>query len=117
MGNRELAVKTGAELAEKKSEETWTTPSVDIYETGEALTVVADLPGVSRERLELGIDGELLTIEGRMSGREAGFRRRFRLPDHLDLEQVAAELSQGVLTVTLPKAAAARPRRIEVSVH
>jgi HSP20 family molecular chaperone IbpA len=43
--------------------------------------------------------------------------RRFQLPDNLDLEKIAAELKNGVLTVTLPKAAAARPRLIEVTVH
>lgn len=93
----------------------WLTPAVDIYETEEGLTLLADLPGVTRERLRLDIDGGTLTVEG--EGATAGYRRHFALPDGLDLERVGAVLRDGVLTVTLPKAAAARPRRIEVTVH
>ncbi len=103
-------------------------PAVDIYETDNALTVVADLPGVGKEQLELGLDRNILTIEGR-TAREpesnhlyrefgtAGYYRRFNLPDNLDLDRTTAELKDGVLTLTLPKAAAAQPRRIEVTVH
>ena len=58
----------------------------------------------------------MLTIEAK-SGAAFGYYRRFQLPEHLDLEHVSAELKHGVLTVTLPKAAAARPRKIGVTVH
>lgn len=102
-------------------------PAVDIFENDDALTLVADLPGVSKEQLELGIDRQVLTIEGRLDRAEEGvlyrefggngFYRRFHLPDNLDLNQTAAELKDGVLTLRLPKAASAKPRRIEVTVH
>lgn len=93
----------------------WLTPAVDIYETKEGLTLIADLPGVERKRLRLDIEGGTLTVEG--EGATAGYRRHFALPDGLDLERVGAVLKDGVLTMTLPKAAAARPRHIEVTVH
>ncbi len=103
-------------------------PAVDIYETDNALTVVADLPGVNKEQLELGLDRNILTIEGKTAmGLEtnhlyrefgtAGYYRRFHLPDNLDLDRTTAELKDGVLSLTLPKAAAAKPRRIELTVH
>ena len=102
-------------------------PAVDIFENDDALTLVADLPGVSKEQLELGIDRQVLTIEGRLDRAEEGalyrefggngFYRRFHLPENLDLNQTNAELKDGVLTLRLPKAASAKPRRIEVTVH
>ena len=102
-------------------------PAVDIFENDDALTLVADLPGVSKEQLELGIDRQVLTIEGRLERAEEGalyrefggkgFYRRFHLPENLDLNQTNAELKDGVLTLRLPKAASAKPRRIEVTVH
>jgi len=102
-------------------------PAVDIFENDDALTLVADLPGVSKEQLELGIDRQVLTIEGRIDRAEEGalyrefgsngFYRRFHLPENLDLNQTSAELKDGVLTLRLPKAASAKPRRIEVTVH
>ena len=102
-------------------------PAVDIFENDDALTLVADLPGVSKEQLELGIDRQVLTIEGRLDRAEEGalyrefggngFYRRFHLPENLDLNQTSAELKDGVLTLRLPKAASAKPRRIEVTVH
>ena len=125
MGNKEIALKKGNELSvEKRSD--WLTPAVDIFETEDAVTLVADLPGMGKENLQLGVEAGILTLQGPAdTGDDAfyrefganGYYRRFQLPDNLDLEKIAAELKNGVLTVILPKAAAARPRRIEVSVH
>lgn len=126
MGNKELSVNKGDELSAKRRAGTWLTPAVDIFETEAALTLVADMPGVGKEALRLGIESDILTIEGMVAAGEkafyrefaaSGYYRRFQLPDNLDLEKVTAELKEGVLTVKLPKAAAARPRRIEVTVH
>ncbi|BCR06736.1 heat-shock protein Hsp20 [Desulfuromonas versatilis] len=109
--------------------ERYLTPAVDIFETENGLTLVADLPGVAKENLEIGIDKGVLTLEGRTGKPQGngnvyhefsipGYYRRFQLPDGLDSEHSSAELKDGVLTLKLPKAAAARPRRIEVtSVH
>lgn len=126
MADKELTVNKGSEMKLEKRGGTWLTPTVDIFETEEALTLVADLPGVGKESLQLGVENDILTIEGpAATGGEAfyrefdanGYYRRFQLPDNLDLEKISAELKDGVLTVSLPKAAAARPRRIEVTVH
>ena len=89
-------------------------PAVDIYETETGLTLIADLPGVSREKLTLTIEAGVLSLVG--CGPTC-FRRQFQLPEALDLEQVQAALQHGVLTLHLPKAAAAQPRKIEVTIH
>lgn len=130
MGNKELSTQKGSDVAvaEERKMGTWITPAVDIFENDEGLTLVADLPGVGKDGLNLGIDSGVLTIEGQAgnAGRgeacwsefEApGYYRRFQLPDNLDLDKVAAELKDGVLTLRMPKIEAARPRRIAVTVH
>jgi HSP20 family molecular chaperone IbpA len=116
------------DVAGSRNVDNWLTPAVDIFENETALTLVADLPGVPKDRLNLGIDNGVLTIEAlaptatdegtlfREFG-TTGYYRRFQLPDSLEFDQVAAELKAGVLTVRMPKSAAARPRRIEVTVH
>ena len=105
------------------------TPAIDIYEAGETLTLVADLPGVQEQDLEITIDKDILMIEargaeppeGRRVAREFGYdryQRKFRLTEAVDSSKVSAELTRGVLTLTLPKAAAAVPRRVDVkTVH
>lgn len=101
-------------------------PAVDIYETDEGLVLLADLPGVAKDALEINIEQGLLTIEGcpgqGVSGEEvisefalSRFYRQFRLPDTLDGAGSSAVLKDGVLAITLPRAAAAKPRRIEVT--
>jgi HSP20 family molecular chaperone IbpA len=128
MKNSELTVhKENTSAVAEKDRAALIAPAVDIFENDDALTLVADLPGVSKERLELGIDRQVLTIEGRPDRAEEGklyrefggngFYRRFHLPENLDLNQTSAELKDGVLTLRLPKAASAKPRRIEVTVH
>ena len=102
-------------------------PPVDIYETEGALTVVADLPGVAKEDLSVNVDENVLTIEGRTKHIAGGdpvwaeyrllnFFRQFQLPEEIDQEKINAELKGGVLTIQLPKAEKAKPRRIDVNV-
>jgi HSP20 family protein len=129
MSEKELRINQGGELASgERRVDSWLTPAIDIYEDDQGLTLVADLPGVPRDRLNLGIDKGVLTIEALApSGSEeggiyrefgtTGYYRRFQLPDALEFERVAAELKDGVLKVVMPKSAAARPRKIEVTVH
>jgi HSP20 family protein len=105
------------------------TPPVDVVEDADGITLYADLPGVSREKLNLQVDAEVLTIEAesamvmpeglQSNHTEVGlgrFRRVFTLTKELDTEKVTAELEQGVLKLRIPKAAHAQPRRIEVKV-
>jgi len=105
----------------------WLSPAVDIHEDDNGLVLSADLPGVTRDGLDIGIEEGILTIQARTGAaasevvfRDAGhtgYQRRFQLPDNLDLDRVEASLKDGVLTLTLPKSEAAKPRKIDVTVH
>jgi HSP20 family molecular chaperone IbpA len=104
-------------------------PPVNVFEDAAGITLYADLPGVPRDRLNLQVEADTLTIEGEVSldtpeGREATlaeiglprYRRAFTLSKELDSEKVSAELRNGVLKLRIPKAEHAQPRRIEVKV-
>jgi HSP20 family molecular chaperone IbpA len=104
-------------------------PPVDVIEDATGITLYADLPGVARDKLNLRVDGDQLTIEGELvialpQGMEAShaevqlsrYRRAFTLSNELDANNVSAELKDGVLRVRIPKAAHAQPRRIAVNV-
>ena len=103
-------------------------PPIDIYETPEGLVLYADLPGVTAEGLDLQVQDNRLTLFGRIQRTEEApanmvhqeyqvgdFLRSFILSDEVDHEQIQAKLTNGVLRVDLPRAARAKPRRIEVS--
>lgn len=102
-------------------------PAVDVTEDEAGITVVADVPGATRESLSLRIDGDTLTIEAPLGlelpesmepvyaeVRAAQYRRSFTLSRELDSDRIEAGLKDGVLTLHVPKQAQARPRRIEV---
>lgn len=120
-------------LAEPKTEETrsperYITPPVDIVESKEGLRITADMPGAKRESIDISVEEDVLTLRGaleyepgrRTSLREFGpvnFFRQFKLGTHIDQEKIAAEFRNGVLTVRLPLAEKARPRRITVNAN
>ena len=102
-------------------------PPVDIFETPEELMVLADVPGVPPDGVDVHLEGDELTIEGRATPEEyeglkplhveygvGGYYRRFTLGETIDRERIEAQVRNGVLILRLPKAAQARPRRIEV---
>jgi len=106
-------------------------PALDIVEKRDAYIIVAELPGVSQSSVELSFEQNVLTIRGQKSPsldpskdgelrvytaeRVAGtFERAIRLPEFVDSERIAADLRDGLLTVTIPKATAAQPRKIEI---
>lgn len=104
-------------------------PPVDVVEDAAGITLYADMPGVPKDRLQLQVDGDQMTIEGELvlalpPGTEpthaevqrARYRRTFTLSKELDAERVSAELAQGVLRVRIPKAEHAQPRKIEVRI-
>jgi HSP20 family protein len=99
----------------------------DVYEDREGITLEADMPGVSRERLNVRVDGDNLLLEGNVQFelpehaealyadvRSTVYRRSFVLSRELDTAQIQATLKDGVLTVRIPKRAELRPRKIEV---
>lgn len=101
-------------------------PAVDIYETADGLTVVADVPGVGKDDLDIRVEDNVLTILGRVDRREpenvvrrefglASYWRQFTLGDAVDRDRIEANLEQGVLSLRLPKAERARPRQIKIA--
>jgi HSP20 family protein len=102
-------------------------PPVDIFETSDGITLQADMPGVSKEHLNLQVEGNTLTVEGELQVkmpenmeaiyadvRSRLYRLSFVLSSELESSRVEASLKDGVLTVRIPKRAELRPRRIEV---
>ena len=107
--------------------EHYVSPAVDIYETADGFALVADLPGVSQDDLEVSVTHNVLTIKGhapqKLSGKAryqefqlASVFRQFKLHNALDTEQVEAELKNGVLRLRIPKAKAAVARQVEIKV-
>lgn len=103
-------------------------PAVDIYEEAQGLVVVADVPGLTKGDLDISVEDNVLTIHGNMaSKREANviseefelvdYFRQFTLSDRVDTSQISATLDQGVLTLKLPKAEHAKPKRIAIKTH
>lgn len=102
------------------------TPQIDIRSDDELVSFVCDVPGVKEEDLEVTLENRVLTIKGTrrfergdrervLLGRAYGaFQRSFELPEYLDDSQLAAHLADGVLTIRIPKAARAKPKRIPV---
>jgi HSP20 family protein len=133
MTTQELQAKEKQELAEREPTRPGRTyvPDVDIRENEEALWLWADMPGVEQQDVEVELHDDVLTIAGRVSTKSyeglsplyteynvGNFQRRFTLPhgERFDRDQVTAKLTNGVLTVKLPKTEKAKPRRIEVAV-
>jgi len=104
------------------------TPPVDIFETAETYVVTAELPGLQRSDIEIRYHDGQLTLQGtrrapevpceryhRVERGHGGFVRRFALPTSIDASAIAADLKDGVLTVTVPKSPTAVPRKIDVN--
>ena len=123
-----MKTKDKNELQSRAESDSFIRPAVDIYEDSGEITSKADLPGVSRDRLNIRIDGNNLAIEAQAAinmpeGMEAlyadlkttRFRRSFTLSNELETEKVNAEMKDGILTLYLPKRAELQPRKIKVS--
>lgn len=90
-------------------------PPVDIYENEHELLLVADVPGVTSENLNLRIEPPELRFEGRTQGEEpVTWVRAFNIDERIAAGEVTAELKNGVLTIHLPKAAQSKPRKVEI---
>lgn len=104
-------------------------PAIDVYETEASITLLADMPGVPRDQLEIHVEGDSLLIQGQAQPpippdleplwaevRVPRYRRSFTLSRELDTSRIEANLKDGVLTLRIPKQAHAQPRRVQVSV-
>lgn len=129
MSEKELQVQEKQEL-QSKAESTRNVPvfvpQVDIYESEGALTLLADMPGVPIENVEIDLDNDQLTIQGRVQFEERSgaillrefsmgdYYRQFSLSNSIDRGKIEATMKDGVLKLVLPKAEAAKPRKISV---
>jgi HSP20 family molecular chaperone IbpA len=127
---QEVAVHEKRELTSKEERTVpgrFYIPSTDVFETDDALTVVMEMPGVGRDAIDISLKEDVLQVEGRIdfsNYREMSpvyteynvghYTRSFSLPEKIDQDNISAQLDDGVLTLTLPKTAAARPRRISL---
>ncbi|MEX6502610.1 Hsp20/alpha crystallin family protein [Pseudomonas zhanjiangensis] len=114
---------------ERKEDAQALLPRVDVRENKDGILLIADMPGVPKDKLELHIDNDTLTIEGEITPdtpenmeavyaevRLSRYRRAFSLSAELDTARIDAQLSNGVLKLRIPKHAYAQPRKIEVKV-
>jgi HSP20 family protein len=113
----------------QRREQPFVVPPVDVFENESGITLLADLPGVSRDRLGVRVDGENLVIEATAQtpqpqdmqliygeAQYPSYRRQFALSRELDASRIEASLKDGVLKLSIPKLEEARPRRVEVRV-
>jgi HSP20 family protein len=110
-----------------RAQERYMQPPVDIYETQDGLVLLADMPGVGPGDLEIRLEENILTIQGRAKhaiDKEPTYRefelgnffRQFELSDQVDQEKISARLRHGVLIMELPRAEKAKPKQIPVQV-
>jgi HSP20 family protein len=127
---QELGVRDKKELVSKDEKTVpgrYYVPYADIYETEDALCVVMEMPGVEKKDLDVALENDVLRVDGQIDftkyeGMEpvyteynvGHYTRSFTLSNKIDQEQISAQLDDGVLTLTLPKAKEAQPRRISI---
>ena len=102
-------------------------PTTDIFETEPALTLVLEMPGVDKSHVDVSIEDGVLTVQGRLDFSKyeglqpvyteyniGHYRRSFSLSNKIDQNKISAEMTDGVLTLVLPKAEESKPRRISI---
>jgi HSP20 family protein len=118
--------RSGTSNGERAAEQ-FIAPAATVLENADGYTLEVEMPGVSKENLEMWIENNELTILGRRSmpsvegtlihreSRQENFRRSFELDPSIDAEKISAKIEQGVVTLTLPKAEQVKPRKITVA--
>ena len=108
------------------AERPFVAPDVNIYETQESFVLQAEMPGVTKQGLEIVLEGNALTFVGRRNeegfpgsvlyreSRGTNYRRVFELDPSIDTDRISAEMHQGMLTLRLPKTERVKPRKIEI---
>ena len=127
--NRLLELPTMAASGHQAQPSSGWTPALDIYQNNDNVGAVLELPGMRKEEIEISLHDGVLTIAGERQNSANGdkaerterfvgqFRRSVTLPTQVDSAKVSASYKDGILTVTLPKAEEAKPKKIEVSVE
>jgi len=127
---RDITKKGTHEVGTPHEQERGMRPAVDVFEDSTGVTLQADMPGVSKERLSVVVDNDTLTLEGDVDiavaegmdalhaeVRATHYRRTFTLSNEMDTDQVDAVLRDGVVTLRIPKRAEHQRRLIEVRTH
>jgi HSP20 family protein len=117
-------------ISEPRGSRPWS-PAVDIFETEDALTLRADLPDVNTDEIDIRVENNTLTLKGsrkfvkdenakgyhRIERSYGDFLRSFAIPQTVETDKVAAQYTNGVLTITLPKKENAKPRQVKVAIN
>lgn len=119
-----------AQPARQPAEDASIVPPVNVVEDATGITLCADLPGVPKDKLQLHVESDTLTIEGELTlespeGMEAmhaevslpRYRRVFTLSRDLDASNITAEFNHGVVRLRIPKAAHAQPQKVRIELH
>jgi HSP20 family protein len=130
-GSQELAVREKQELAQQEEKTVpgrYYMPAADIFETDDALTLMLEMPGVTKNNVDVQIENDLLRVEGKIDYSAykdiepvyteynvGHYARAFTLSNKIDRDAITARVEDGVLTLTLPKAKEALSRRIAVN--
>ncbi|MGB1016182.1 MAG: Hsp20/alpha crystallin family protein [Nannocystaceae bacterium] len=118
-----VSTKRSAVPAEATQSHPVLTPAVDIFEGDAGFEVYADVPGIGEDALEIMFEDESLKIEASVAGEgvpedeKLTYRRRFKIPDSVDVEGIKASLQHGTLHLHLPKSRRAQPRKISVTAN
>lgn len=125
--SKDVATRKGKAVQESKKQASTIRPAVDIFEDATGITVQADMPGVSRDGLNIQIDNDSLSIDGDINitmpenmevayadVRSSHYQRSFSLSRELDSDNIEASLKDGVLILRIPKREEHKPRKIEV---
>ena len=123
----ELATENNGRMTTRRESERFITPPARVNETADGYLLDLEMPGVSKDGLEISIENNELSIVGRRSNpridgtllhresRSNNYRRTFEIDPSIDREKISARMNQGVVTLTLPKAEEVKPRKIKVS--
>jgi len=127
MANQTTDLKTAADIgAERTRSGVFYRPNVDILEKADELLVLADIPGVAGDKVDIHFEDGTLSIHGRVEPRHedtdyllqeygvGDYWRTFEISEAVDASKISAEYAEGVLTLHLPKAEAAKPRKIDI---
>ena len=124
---REQKTQAPAPAQPQNHRQQYVSPEVNIFETKEGYVLQAEMPGVNKQGLDIGLEGNTLTIHGRRNTpalpgetlyREStvlDYRRVFELDPAIDVTKIEAKMEQGILTLQLPKSERVKPRKITVA--